>query len=310
MRRPSFRFGRALSLGCAFFVFGCAAPDGPDARSTGGGGAASELAPYCEPPSQPPDPEADLAAFSDYAWRLYVALNWPANSGARGVPNCDAPIGSRGPTVWETYKTTQETFLPGARPPGPWNAGLGARAPFDFIAKAPDELPVEDAIDQAVGGWLIDQRGHPTYYQISVNQASYDYVVDNRFYNANIVNQANRVSFPDGAMEVKAAWRIMDGVDPERFLTTRARVMAFDRDGQPTGVYQDKSLGLVGLHIVHKPAGFPQWIWTTFEHVDNAPLASDAGAAGSTPWSYYDPDCAGAYCEPNVSPQKSGQPVA
>jgi hypothetical protein len=33
------------------------------------------------------------------------------------------------------------------------------------------------------------------------------------------------------------------------------------------------SVGLVGLHIVQKTASRPQWIWSTFEQVDNVPPA-------------------------------------
>src|SRR5262249_5375907 len=35
------------------------------------------------------------------------------------------------------------------------------------------------------------------------------------------------------------------------------------------------TVGLVGMHIVHKTTGFPQWIWSTFEHVDNCPTHAE-----------------------------------
>jgi hypothetical protein len=35
-------------------------------------------------------------------------------------------------------------------------------------------------------------------------------------------------------------------------------------------------MGLVGLHIIHKTVSQPQFIWATFEHVDNVPPASPA----------------------------------
>jgi hypothetical protein len=52
-------------------------------------------------------------------------------------------------------------------------------------------------------------------------------------------------------------------------------------------------MGLVGLHIAHKTQNAPQWIWSTFEHVDNY--------KGPNP-SFANPDCPGSKCPPNVQP--------
>ena len=38
-----------------------------------------------------------------------------------------------------------------------------------------------------------------------------------------------------------------------------------------TGKCSERLLGLVGLHIVMKTKQLPQWMWATFEQVDNAP---------------------------------------
>lgn len=269
----------------------------------------------CRLPATPPAPTDNQAAFSDYAWRLFVALNWPAQSGQRGVPNCDAAFGTPGPVVWETFKTTVQLFLPNGADPGPWNAATAtasagtspaARA-LTFHSKAPDALKLPPSIRQAVGGWLIDVASNPTYYDIAVNQTSYDYVRANRYYDATVVNSAQQVTFPTGALEIKAAWRILD--DPAvaaRFHTTQASVMTFDAHGKPTGTYVSKTVGLVGLHIVYQATGFPQWIWATFEQVDNAPDAGAAATGGS--WSYFNAACSGDWCTPNTSPVASGQP--
>ena len=89
-----------------------------------------------------------------------------------------------------------------------------------------------------------------------------------------------------------------------RYHTVAAQVMTFDANGQPTGQYKSATVGLVGLHIVYKAPGFPQWTWATFEHVDNAP---DASSATGT-WSYFNPSCTGSFCAPNVSPLVSHAP--
>jgi hypothetical protein len=265
--------------------------------------AAEAAPPACTVPAAAPSPDAGLAEFSEYAWSLFAAVNWPVQGGQRGVPDCERPIGAPGPTVWESYKTVGQLFLPRARDPGPWEAG-----PIDetlrFQAKAPRELPVEESIRQAVGGWLIDRAGNPTYYQIAVNRTAYDYVRSNAFYDADTLNAAARVSLPEGALEVKAAWRIVDRADSARFHTARARVMEFDSLGNPTGTYRTATVGLVGLHVVYRAPGFPQWTWATFEHVDNAPDA----AHPTGDWSYYRQGCTGPYCTPNVSPLQADIP--
>ena len=272
----------------------------------------------CRLPAQPPSPAADMAAFSEYAWKLFVALNWPADPAKRGAPNCDASFGSEGPTVWETYKTSDELFLPRGADPGPWQTPVAPQArkmrSMRFIAKAPVGAlgaagvgeSREEAIRQAVGGWLIDRHGRPTYYLIAVNETLYDYVYGNRYYDAAVVNEATSVSFPTGSLEIKASWRVLDPSERSRYATVEAEVMQFDANGQPTGQFKNETIGLVGLHIVYKAAGFPQWIWATFEHEDNAP---DAGAVDeSKNWSYFDPNCSGPYCEPNTSPIKGKVP--
>ena len=57
-------------------------------------------------------------------------------------------------------------------------------------------------------------------------------------------------------------------------------------------VCSENEVALVGLHIAIKTTDRPQWIWSTFEQVDNVPPASedepDARDAG-VPYSYYDP---------------------
>jgi hypothetical protein len=289
----------ACALGLALLAGGCgAAPaQGPAP------GAALAAAPGCALPDSAPSPQAGFTEFAEYSWAMFVAVNWPVTAGQRGVADCSRPLGAAGPTVWESYKTVDQIFLPGAADPGPWNSG-GLDSSLRFRAKAPQELPLEDAIAQAVGGWLIDQRGNPTYYQVAVNETSYAYVRGNRYYDADVVNRATRIDFPDGALEVKGAWRIVDGLDTLRYHTTAAQVMTFDSAGTPTGVYRPATLGLTGLHVVYRAPGFPQWTWATFEHVDNAPDAS----APTGDWSYFSDACTGPYCVPNVSPKRANVP--
>lgn len=301
------------AAGLALLSGGCTAPQ-PGADGEGAPRLAmavvpslaameAPLAQSCALPTAAPAPQAGMAAFSDYAWSLFVAVNWPARAGQRGYPDCSRPLGAPGPTVWESYKTVDQIFLPGAADPGPWNSG-GIDTQLHFRAKAPPELPVEQAIKQAVGGWVIDRQGNPTYYQVAINEVGYGYVRSNGFYNADVLNRAGHIQFPDGALEVKGAWRIIQPAEAARYHTMRASVATFDRAGEPTGQYRQVTLGLTGLHVVYKAPGFPQWTWATFEHVDNAPNSATTTAN----WSYFDPRCTGPHCTPNTSPTRTGIP--
>lgn len=225
----------------------------------------------CQPPSSAPAANASQDQFDQYSWQLFIALNWPAQDGQRGTPNCSKQPGDPGYTVWQTYKTVSEIFLPGAANPGPWNSPLTARSLGIINIAALKNSSLVNSIDQSVGGWLIDQAGNPTYYDIAANQASYNYIVGNNFYNANVVSKASTINFPNGVIEVKSSWRILTARDnASHYLTQFARVARFNSQGQRIGV-GEAYLGLVGLHIITKVNGYPQWIWSTFEQVENVP---------------------------------------
>jgi hypothetical protein len=76
------------------------------------------------------------------------------------------------------------------------------------------------------------------------------------------------------AVELKTAWIEIDDRDMGRFVTTRAMVPTFIRNGVThwrADCWKSVRLGLVGMHVVFSARSHPQMIWATFEHVDNAP---------------------------------------
>lgn len=273
---PTFRYaGSALLLASAL---ACQAREQPQAAVTG-------TTPACQPPTSAPAPTAAQADFDRYSWQLFIALNWPVQAGQRGQPDCNQPLGSPGPTVWQSYKDVNEIFLPNGQNPGPWNSPMSARSLGLINIAALKNTSVVQAVDQAVGGWLIDQRGNPTYYDIAANEVSYDYIVQNHFYDLSVVSQARNIAFPAQATEIKAAWRMLTPQDnAARYFTTRAQVAQFNSQGVATGTTVEATLGLVGLHIIVKAPGYPQWVWSTFEQVDNVP----GGSGSASPYSYYD----------------------
>jgi len=78
------------------------------------------------------------------------------------------------------------------------------------------------------------------------------------------------------AMELKTSWVDADTVsDKNNYILSQAVVPVFDRSAKngPWSVKsnQEKTLALVGMHIVGTVKGHPEMVWSTFEHVDNVP---------------------------------------
>jgi hypothetical protein len=107
-----------------------------------------------------------------------------------------------------------------------------------------------------------------------------------------------------GAFEIKLAWKVLkDKDDPSRFYTQSAVIMDQGPDGKP--VERHVIVGLVGMHIGHKSESSPQWIWSTFEQVDN--IAVDQVAHPTLNPSFADLNC--PICTTDQQPQPNANGV-
>jgi hypothetical protein len=313
----------SLTLGVTVGALALWQASGPAAHATGS--VAQDTTPVLSP-SVPGDvaanpTQADVVAF---AWRSFVAINWPALAGARGVPDTSKRIGQPGVVVWNTWKAPEEIFLPQAQPPRPWNqyggslpavcTKAGAR-PNEFairrISKVPggSHSPVLQNMKQVVGGSLTDQHGNLARYEVRVNQTIFNAIVAKQYYNRTIQDQARNISLPYAGMEVKAAWREMTPADSPavraRFFRQDAWIYTPPTDSQPATCVKGE-LGLVGLHVTQKTPSRPQWVWATFEQVDNVPPFGSSGPVpGRTlPYSFNNPACPPTTCWPDSSTEK------
>ncbi len=263
-------------------------------------------------------------------WQTFIYLNWPA--AARGIPNPRVKFGVPGVTVWETWKTVDQVFLPDGVKPPPWNqnaenSALPANVATDAaagkvraltrtskvsktVAARIDPATAPDAagqamlkdIQQADQNVLYDQQKVPVFYEIAMSKVQFDYIVNNGLYNADTqlayAMQKNIVP-PYGSIEVKTAWKVLT---PAEIQTGRFHMMPAYIPSQPQ---PQATVGLVGLHI--NVGGAPQkpgqaytiGIWGTFAHIDNAPLVSQIGT-GPSGFTFYNPACAAiTACAPN-----------
>lgn len=165
-------------------------------------------------------------------------------------------------------------------------------------------------IQQAFTGPLIDQNGNFVFYEIMIDPNEVTYLCDHKLYNINgevdFTKAGGKVDMPtghpaqdwSGSFELKLGWKVLEpGKDaPSRFFVEDALIMDQGPDGKP--VQRSVKIGLVGLHIGHKSETSPQWIWATFEQVDN--LDVDPIAHPKLHASFNDATC--PICATNIAP--------
>ena len=215
------------------------------------------------------------------------------------------PRAAARPAVWQTYLAPGQVFRDNGQDPGDWNSPVvpftstpdpdepGRRLPvlggFEeksiyFLTQNPDiGLTLFDLA--TTPNPVVDQHGNYVLLEVRLNQSEFEYFKRTRYYDAcgsaktrrgaaatfEYLPDTGAPALPDwarqGAVEIKASWRILDQATdiPGRYFTTRASYR------KPNGeVSPPLTLGLVGMHILRNtPRSKSTWAWTTFEHVDN-----------------------------------------
>ncbi|MGA8715571.1 MAG: hypothetical protein WB647_21475 [Roseiarcus sp.] len=308
LRRPPTL--RLLALALNFAAAGIAVPDLA---------AAGDIAPLVSPdriddvPSTKVDP---FPAFDNFAWRAFIALNWPSRTEAdhRGEPDRERMLGDSGPRVWETFKSRYELFEVGqdGKPaaPSPWASYEGlnpcgaevenrVKTLASFVPYADFNQP-GFSLGEPLNPLVAQNRTY-TRYEIRINRAEYDAIAATGWSESkNLPNEDHPADLPIGSIAIKASWRLMTEADTPAirsryYIVKDAEVVDVANSLVAGRALCSKSdIGLVGFHIMIKTRYRPQWLWSTFEHVDNVPPAGegearepDARDAGA-PYSYYD----------------------
>jgi hypothetical protein len=236
--------------------------------------------------------QSDVDVFS---WNEFIALNWPANLGncspntSRSILNVKSNDGTA--TVWQTYMPSDRVFVAAGKQPAAWCSGnglAGGMRAIDDVAKAEPifaklgahfaRIAEPDESLQAAGGVLTDQSGRWVRYEKLMNYDEYTYVVQNKLWSkAGLTafknsgkTTLNLPTGPTGAVEIKASWKVLtpQELSSGKYFTTRATVYNTP-SGAPSPGKNPVTLGLVGLHIIHKTPQQTGFFWSTFEHVDN-----------------------------------------
>jgi len=254
---------------------------------------------WSEPWRIPYDPVAADETSDEFAWRLFVALMWPADptTGAAD-PRGGLGSGAARASVWERWENSADVYRDDGADPGRWGADdlPGIASGNRFESAALRRLPharhivagrmesLEDPLERA-------QR----LVEIRMNRIAFDYIRKTGLYNLDgqiaAVASGLPVAFPSGAIEVKASWRPIAAIDRRRYHTLRVRLA----NGQI------RLYGLTALNIAAKE--LPRWFWASFEHIDNA---ARVGAEG---WRLPSRDryaCAGQGAEADCNRVPSG----
>ncbi len=250
------------------------------------------------PTSANTDPQTP---FDNLSWQTFVALNWTA--GAETQPAQQGLQGT-GNRVWQSWPRVADLFgnSPLQASCGTVPSGLMA---FSIASNGQGQPGAnnEEYIQAATAEPLIDVSGNWTIYERRINEVEVAYLQAPNGKAAwtlttlqgqrNLVLGGGKVDFPSiddggatGAIEVKATWRVLDPAERSEnqkkyFVQPAFLEVAPDlvTGGQPICATID--LGLVAMHIIQKNptttnALKPEWFWSTFEHVDNVPLAQNA----------------------------------
>tara|TARA_R110000868_G_scaffold79102_1_gene225073 strand:- start:14840 stop:16447 length:1608 start_codon:yes stop_codon:yes gene_type:complete len=252
--------------------------------------------------------------FDRFSWQSLISLVWPHDGAGQPIlAGYKYPDAGRAP--WESYPGKRDVFSGLARI-NDADAGCRADLPQGslllsaFVQSSGDVL-IDQAgnfilydtrvnnvaadyirwnnLETAAGRMAFAQSGRRVEFPMMMLSAgpSVAVVADNSGLLA-----SDKTWFKPGAQLIKFAWRIMaepqnavnsgasgQSTDLDRYYTRPARIAVASKDAvDGAAKCLDVTVGLVGLHMVQrvKSGNGDRWIWSSFEHVDNAPLASNA----------------------------------
>lgn len=252
-----------------------------------------------------------------FSWQTFVALNWPADGNGNPTGSILNPAQTQ-KRVWEYYADPANVF-DGVSAPLALHLNAAKQSNtklFYLFSKAPHSLtnPANLAdFEEADGNPLIDRNGNFALYEIKLSPDEVSFINRNHLTSVAGIFEFNKAGFTlpksdsakglNGAIEVKASWRILTDSDNAAAFYTRTADIFIDslhNDSRRSLVIRNVTVGLVGMHIIRSTQSQASdfLIWSTFEHVDNAPMQSQQSQ--TTKWSFYNTACTA--CQPNTPP--------
>ena len=202
-------------------------------------------------------------------------MNWPL--AADGTPAAALVAASDTPDTrraWSRFARRDDVFRPNRAATCPGSA--------DAIVRTRD-------LAQADATVLVDQAGNFVVYETRMNPVVEAYIRDNALDSraGQAAFDPQPVEFPQGRLGAKAtpasvllktSWRVMQSGETGYLTASGLIHVPADRSASATPLCLPVTLGMVGMHIVTRVASGngDEWLWSTFEHRDNVPLAGSA----------------------------------
>ena len=213
--------------------------------------------------------------FDHHAWQAFVAVNWPiAADGTPAEVLTSAPDTPDTLRVWSGFARRDDVFRPDRSAMCPNSADVTVRT-RDLV--------------QADGTVLIDQSGNFVVYETRLNPVAEAYIRDNALDSraGQAAFDPRPVEFPQGRLGaqatpasvlLKTSWRVMQAGETGYITASGLIHVPAARSATKESLCLPVTLGMVGMHIVSRVASGngDEWLWTTFEHRDNVPIAGSA----------------------------------
>lgn len=130
---------------------------------------------------------------------------------------------------------------------------------------------------QAGGGEVIfDQSGNAAFYDMRFNRGMCDLTGS-----AVEMQRMGMINFPSGTTELKFGWKVLTDAE-----IASGAFLAREQSG---GELKGKTLGLIGMHLAVATTDHPEFVWTSFEQLDNVP---NCGDKSDRAWSFTSEKCA------------------
>lgn len=240
------------------------------------------------------DPTTNRPAFDEFSWQTFIALSWPV-SDERGVPldpndpNTFLQMTNQTSNVWTSYKNQWDLFNQKENVPSAWDKKTD---PIEICPGIPSThgfmTSLAAEVNESFSVPLVDQQRNYVYFEISYNKVQYNFIRDKELYdNSKLMayqkDHDDQVQMPistatqEGSIMVKSAWKkLSEGDDESRYYVIDEYV--FD---PVAGNCVKMKLGLIGFHIAQKVDQFSQWVWSSFEQIDNVPGENNGDAKSS-----------------------------
>lgn len=206
----------------------------------------------CTAPPKGMDPAVPMNQPDRYAWELFVQVNQKAPAAFQHTITVGGKTYMTNSAVWETWPDDPYTF---PQNPDPSNPPKWPDAPIgkQLHPKGKGSSFSHTAALAGKSDFILDTGGE----EVHRNRATFDYVIQNNLWYtqgiAAFVAKGVPANFPSDSIEVKGNWVNIKEADKSKYHWN------YDEKGN--------LWGLVAMHITSK--AIPNWIWATFEWVDN-----------------------------------------